>query len=75
MTEKFRPKEVKGVVDKILELVKNFNGHFRNQRGRLPQNTQKMTIFVKVDNFEKILSSCVNFLANSHLLKCLRLLE
>ena len=66
---------VKGVVDKIQELVRIFNGHFRNQRGQLPQKTSKIIFFVKVDNFEKILYSCVNFSANLHSLKCLRLLE
>ena len=66
---------VKGVVDKILGLVRIFNGHFRNQRGQSPQKTSKIIFFVKVDNFEKILYSCVNFSANLHSLKCLRLLE
>ena len=46
---------LKGVVDKILELVQILNGHFRNQRGRLPQKTPKIILFVKLDFFEKIL--------------------
>ena len=50
------------MVDKILEPVDIFNGQFRTQRGRLPQKTSKHIIFVKLENFEKILCSCVNFL-------------
>ena len=66
---------LKGVVDKILELVQIFDGHFRNQRGQLTQTTSKIIFFVKVDNFENILYSCVIFFANLHSLKSLRLLE
>ena len=63
------------MVDKVLELVRIFNGHFRNQRGQLPQKTSKIIFFVKVDNFENILYSSFIFLANLHSLKSLRLLE
>ena len=65
----------KGVVDKILGLVQIFNGHFRNQRSRLPQKSSKIILFVKVDIFEKILYSYVNFSAILHLVECQRLLE
>ena len=39
-------KSFKGVVDKILDLVRIFNGHFRNQRGQLPQKNIQDNLFL-----------------------------
>ena len=49
------------MVDKILEAVAKFRGHFRTQWGRLPWENLELTISSKFENFEKYYACMQNF--------------